>query len=171
MNQLARSNRHINMPCPNCNAPVQRTQTSDGDIQLACPRCGWGQNRTIKPANEDQPHTKPNLIFYLLGLILSPIIVIGPYIAALIYLPQLFPNDTLPVWIHITYWLVIAIYLAAAYTEDPHFSTDLSDWAWDNPFSFEDDVNRASSYIALLLLPGKLVVWTLASTFSLIFKH
>jgi hypothetical protein len=38
----------------------------------------------------------------------------------------------------------------------------------DNPFSFEDDHNRAMLKIALFVWPGRVVWWTLGRTWRII---
>ena len=95
------------------------------------------------------------------GWLFSIALVAGPYVALLVYFP-----DT-PFWIHLTYWIVMVTYLLAAWTTNPEYDDTNLGWAGglvDNPFSFEDDFNRLGLAVTLLLIPGKIVVWTLAAT-------
>jgi hypothetical protein len=69
-------------------------------------------------------------------------------------------------------WLIaLFVYLFIAYYTSPQ--PDHSNMGWfggliDNPFRFSDDLNRFAAFLALLLLPGKLIVYALQTILNTI---
>ena len=154
------------MECPQCNARVREMSAPDGGRLFYCGVCGWGQQAT-HASQPSEPVGTP-WGWLILGWLWTLTLVLGPYAFLLVWLPQQ-TGDPVAVWIHMTYWMVMAIYLMAAATVDPSFDRSNMGWAGgmiDNPFSFEDDMNRAGLFWALALLPGKAACWTIAQTFG-----
>lgn len=111
------------------------------------------------------PRSGKAIIGLTLGLIFSLAFVLGPFIALMVFVPDVQP------WIPITYWLFMVIYLLASATINVTPDTDnlgIGGTMINNPFSFEDDHNRAMLKVALFLWPGKVVCWTLGRTYSAI---
>ena len=108
------------------------------------------------------PRSAKSLIGLSLGLVFSLTLLLGPHIAMLVYLAE--PQT----WMFTTYWMCMAIYLMAAYVIEPNPDTSNLGWGGtmiNNPFSYEDDHNRAMLKIALFLWPGKVVWWTLGRAY------
>lgn len=102
-----------------------------------------------------------------LGWLFSLTLVLGPWLAGLIWWPGM------PGWVHVAYPIAMFTYLAAAATTTPDYDETNLGWAGgmiDNPFSFEDDHNRMGLAYAIFLLPGKVVCWTLVVTWALVFS-
>lgn len=115
--------------------------------------------------SEFNPRSGKSLLALTLGLIFSLAFVLGPFITLMVLVPDVQP------WIIITYWLFMVIYLLSALTINVNPDTSnlgIGSTMINNPFSFEDDHNRAMLKIALFLWPGKLVCWTLARTYRAI---
>lgn len=115
--------------------------------------------------SDDNPRSAKVLLGVLVGWVVSTALVVGPWIAIVVLVPDAQP------WVHLTYWLCMAAYLLSALAFDP--SPDMTELGIggtliNNPFSFEDDVNRAMLKWALFLWPGKLVWWTLLRTWGLV---
>jgi hypothetical protein len=113
----------------------------------------------------DSPRSVKLLLGVLLGWVFSAAFVAGPWVAIVVLLPEA------PPWVHPTYWLCMAAYLLSALAFNP--SPDMTELGLggtliNNPFSFEDDANRALLKWALFLWPGKLVWWTLLRTWGLV---
>lgn len=153
------------MKCPACNAKVVR-ESVEGGMVMYCDRCGWGKDRAHAAREQglepEEGPGKPPLILIVLGLVFSVGLIVGPYVA----LTQNFPD--LPGWIHLTYWLTMVTYLFFAATVTPSYDTSnmgLFGTTIDNPFSWEDDMNRAGMTMAVLLLPGKAVAWSVRGAY------
>ena len=155
------------MECPRCKYPITYVKSSDGNEVVAqCKQCGWGK----QPGGllDDQMDARPGTLDYLklmFAWVVGLALVIGPYVALLIYWPSA------PPWIHIAYWLGMAVYLMAAATTTPEVDTDNLGWAGgliDNPFSFQDDFNRKVLFFTIALIPGKIACYAIAATYRLI---
>ncbi|MEM6260236.1 MAG: hypothetical protein AAF711_10440 [Planctomycetota bacterium] len=114
---------------------------------------------------EFDPRSTKSLIGLAFGLVFSFALVLGPHIAILVYVAEPLP------WMFATYWLCMVTYLMASYCIE--ITPDTSNLGWggtmiDNPFSFEDDHNRAMLKIALFVWPGRVVWWTLGRTWRVI---
>lgn len=154
------------MKCPRCNRPIQRApDPAGGGVVLFCGACGWGRSSDTADRGfddeDDAASHAPSWIMILLGWAGSIAIVVGPYVALLYYMPQV------EAWMHYTYWAVMFTYLLSAAALDPQ--PDMSNLGWggtmiNNPFTYEDNINRKLLGLAMLLLPGKLVAWTLVMT-------
>jgi len=154
------------MKCPNCNGDLRETTTDTGATSY-CSECGW--TRQVDRQVSDQASGRPEMTGAVLaqlvgGWLFSIALIVGPYIAMHIYLPSI------PPWVHLVYWLAMVIYLMAAATTTPTYDDTNLGWfggMMDNPFSFEDDANRMGLYLALFLLPGKVVAATVKLTWRL----
>ena len=153
--------------CPACNQQPTRVETASGESVYVCSHCGWGRERAASLGRDSDESSDAGVSVFkvALGWVFSAALIVGPYVAMLIFVPQVQP------WMHPTYWLVMATYLMAACVLNP--SPDMSNLGWgggmiDNPFSWEDDANRHALGWALFLLPGKVVAWTVAATFRLL---
>ena len=120
-----------------------------------------------------------NILFKLLfGWILSAIVIVGPYAALKWGLPWAVENhldvgfDTeqpvqrLVALVDYNYWWVCLVYIILAGLITPSYDREnmgLFGTFVDNPFSYEDDVNRTMFAVMILLAPGK-VVWVTAHT-------
>lgn len=109
------------------------------------------------------PRSAKSLIGLALGWVLTLGLLIGPYIALVTYDAQ--------AWMVYSYWLLMLTYLMAAYVIDVNPDTSnlgIGGTMINNPFSYEDDYNRAALKLALFLWPGKVVWWTLGRTWRVI---
>ncbi|MBX2850482.1 MAG: hypothetical protein KTR15_01905 [Phycisphaeraceae bacterium] len=115
--------------------------------------------------SEFNPRSVKSLIGWAFALIFSLVFLFGPHIAILVYVAE--PQT----WMFTTYWMCMATYLMAAYVIDVSPDTSnlgLGGTMINNPFSFEDDHNRAMLKIALFVWPGKVIWWTLGRTWRVI---
>jgi hypothetical protein len=99
-----------------------------------------------------------------LAWIFSLAVLIGPYAALLHAFPAL------PVWAHVCYWLAMLMYVAFAADHQPDYDESnlgIGGTMIDNPFSFEDDLNRLGLAIAVAMLPGKVIWWSMAMTWRM----
>lgn len=115
-------------------------------------------------ADHEQAHG-PSTTAVLLGLIATlGLVILGIYV-----IKSLVPD------IGATGWLIAAgigavyVLLAAIVT----VNVDHGDLGWfgglmDNPFSFSDDINRAKLSLQVLLLPGRLMAWSIVSGLRLL---
>src|SRR5690606_36467207 len=104
-----------------------------------------------------------NILLMMLGWIFSLALVIVPYVLLVTYL------SPLPEWAPWVYGVAVFTYVGMAATVTPTFDTDemgLLGGLIDNPFTLEDDFNRWSMGLAVVLMPGKIVVGTLAMTWQ-----
>lgn len=111
------------------------------------------------------PRSAKSLIGLMLGLVFSLTLLLGPHIALVTYVPDI------QFGILFTYWALMVTYLMAAYVINVNPDTSNLGWGGtmlDNPFSYEDDHNRAMLKIALFLWPGKVVWWTLGRAYRFI---
>lgn len=114
---------------------------------------------------EFNPRSGRSLVALALGLIFSLALLLGPYLALITYVPDVEP------WMRITYWLVMLTYLMASYVIETSPDTSnlgIGGTMVNNPFSFEDDHNRAMLKVALFLWPGKVVWWTIGRSWRVI---
>lgn len=114
---------------------------------------------------EFDPRSGKSLFQLALGLTFSLAILLGPHVAMLVYLPDV------SFGILFTYWALMVTYLMAAYVINVTPDTSnlgIGGTRIDNPFSFEDDQNRAMLKLALFLWPGKVVWWTLGRSWQAI---
>lgn len=143
------------MKCPRCNKLVRRFNSSSTGAPLwMCTACGWTQDESTKEENQPIPEPPPAWLL-LLGWAFSFLLLAGPYVALLTAFPRM------PAWAHVVYWICAAMYVAAAAVETPDFDPNemgLFGTMIDNPFSFEDDINRAKLKLTIFLFPGK-IVW------------
>lgn len=149
------------MKCPRCNKPARRfNSTSTGAPLWMCTACGWTQDEST--TEENQPIPEPPAAWLLLvGWAFAIVLIVAPYIALVTYFPKL------PAWVHIVYWLCAVMYVAAAAVTDPDFDINelgLFGTMIDNPFTYEDDINRAKLKLAIFLIPGKLVWGTITGS-------
>jgi len=111
------------------------------------------------------PRSGKSLLGLALGLAFSLALLVGPHLAIVLYVPDYQP------WMILTYWMLMATYLMASYCVEVSPDTSnmgLGGTMIDNPFSFEDDYNRAKLKIALFVWPGKVVWWTLGRSWRAI---
>jgi hypothetical protein len=118
----------------------------------------------------------------LLGWVLSAGVVALPYVALRYGVPWLIETQLdigagvdvkdlafrweLLVYRH--YWWVLIVYLLAAGIITPRYDREemgLFGTFVDNPFSYQDDYNRAMFGVMVVLTPGKIVWLTLHTTF------
>lgn len=107
------------------------------------------------------PRSGKSLLGLALGLVFSLTLLLGPHVAIVTLVPDYQP------WMLATYWMCMVIYLMASYCIEVSPDTSnmgLGGTMIDNPFSYEDDHNRAMMKIALFVWPGKVVWWTLGRT-------
>jgi len=121
--------------------------------------CDWGRER-LAQGTQDDGHAGPGVLRVVIGLVFSLGFVLGPYVAMCVLVPEVMP------WMHFTYWAAMLRYLMGAAVLIP--APVMSELGWlggliDNPFSWEDDANRHALGLALVLMPGKAVVWTLVA--------
>lgn len=158
----------MSMSCPQCNHPLLEPAGRDGPAH--CSNCGWARRSSIaaeQGGSALQAGGGPRLLFLrlVLGWLLTLALVLGPYIALWVYLPDA------AFWVHLVYWMIAFIYVASAATITPRYDPGNMGWfggLMDNPFSFEDDLNRMGLFFAVILLPGQAIVWTLAATWRLV---
>ena len=153
------------MRCPQCNKRLR--QMTDGSGRSYCAKCGWMQRDESADAHDSTLEPSAGLFVKLvIAWLFSAALVLGPYVALLIYVPQV------EFWMHLTYWLVMFIYLAAAATTTPRYDSDnlgLAGGMIDNPLSYEDDMNRMGLVFAIVLIPGKIFAWSIKVTWKLAF--
>jgi hypothetical protein len=147
-----------------------------------CEKCGWGRDpaavRAAANGGADSRHISTATwvklpIFWTLTLI----VCLGPYVAIVYGVPMLAERSELPLEvlnsaelqskINPGYWIALAIYLgiASLVSGGVDFSNlGLGGTMIDNPFSLEDDYNRAALNLAILAAPGKIVIFTLVGT-------
>ncbi len=121
------------------------------------------------------------LIRFVAAWIGSIVVIVGPYFAIVYGLPALF--DRMGIAEHAVgsaelidklnppYWIAMAVYLAISFLITPSVDTEnlgLGGTLWNNPFSLEDDRNRALLGIGLILAPGKIVAYALRLTWFMI---
>lgn len=169
------------MNCPRCNTPLERKRHADGALVFHCPKCAWGAD-TAAESKHTQRESPPrpaigigSFVKLFALWIISLLIIFGPYAVIVYGLPQFIDTQgwrweransaQLAASMNPNYWIVVGIYLGLAYVLTPKVYTGPGAWLFfDNPFSFEDDVNRASFKLLILLLPGKIVLSTLGAT-------
>ncbi|MEM1356276.1 MAG: hypothetical protein AAGC44_13065 [Planctomycetota bacterium] len=113
--------------------------------------------------SEFNPRSPKSILGLVLGWLFSLALLLGPYIVLV--------NLGVQPWIVMSYWLLMLTYLMAAYVIETTPDTSnlgIGGTMINNPFSFEDDDNRAALKIALFLWPGKMVWWTLGRTWRVI---
>ena len=151
--------------CPQCNKRLRKSD--DPGVKTYCASCGWAQRE--EAASDHDPTLEPSaglFVKLLIGWLFSLALVLGPYVALLVYVP------TVEFWMHLTYWLVMFIYLAAAATTTPSYDRSnmgIAGGLIDNPLTYEDDMNRMGLFFALVLIPGKVFSWTIVATWKLAF--
>lgn len=171
------------MQCPKCGNEMDRHPQEMGVIHI-CEKCGWGRNpdvvrRTADGKTGDGRRVSTSTwvklpIFWALSLI----VCFGPYIAIVYGLPWLadqgeitltgIESAELQAKINPTYWIVLVLYLcfASLISGGVDFSNlGLGGTMMDNPFSLEDDYNRLALNLALIAIPGKIVILTVIGTF------
>lgn len=152
--------------CPVCNKPPTVVEVG-GRPRHVCMHCGWGRDRLAaqEQGGDSGRAAGVGVVRLTLGWLFSLGFVFGPCVAMLVYVVDV------QVWMHVTYWAVMVTYLMGAAVLDPRPDTSNLGWAGgmiDNPFSWEDDHNRYQLGVMLLLIPGKVVAWTLVATASLL---
>ncbi len=175
------------MECPKCGNFLESHPQEIGAIYI-CEKCGWGRNPDAVRAAADgtegtaSRHISTSTwvklpIFWTLSLI----VCLGPYVAIVYGLPWLADQGQIELS-HISsaelqskinpgYWIALAVYLGFASLVGG--GVDFSNLGFagtmiDNPFSLEDDYNRAMLNLAILAIPGKIVIFTLAGTLKVL---
>ena len=179
------------MECPECGQPVSREKLAADVMVFHCPACGWGQERLAElRADSEEPAAAPvsravswrTWIKLLLFWALSLAIVAGPYCLFVFGLPYLAERrnwtlgdlavERLADLLDPGYWVAAALYIGLAAVLTPRYDAEnlgLFGGRWiDNPFSYEDDHNRAMRKLALFLLPGKCVWHTLSGSWRVL---
>ncbi len=148
------------MECPRCGSAIERPSLGAGASSTSCNHCGWGKNRTapVKPGPTfgDVPPVRGLKLSML--ILVSAALLVGPYWALERYLGATLPPD----W-RLYYLGIVPVYLFLSWAITPN--PDMDDLGWfgglmDNPFSFSDGYNRFLLFLGLLLLPGKLILYT-----------
>jgi hypothetical protein len=163
------------MDCPICNHPITVVETEHAGAAPVCSNCGWGKGKLTGPEA-----TRPQRLgdvrpveFFKLALlwVFALLIVFGPYFGIL-WLRDWFASDAggsamiseeaLRDGLNPKYWIALAIYLGVALLIRPSVDREnlglFGSPFLDNPFSFEDDWNRAMLWLTIMLLPGR-IVW------------
>jgi len=114
-----------------------------------------GEIGTIEKAKREK---EKRLHILILKTIVSIAIVIGFYYLVFGISFQFKP--------FITFVTIMAVYSAAGYFISPE--PDYSNVGWlggifDNPFRFSDDINRMLIFVAVILIPGRLISTTVLS--------
>lgn len=176
--------------CPSCNSDLIATTLPHGGAIHTCRECGWGSDRLRDRKLQAGIDTAPDRSIPIRTILklpifwaLSALVVFGPWIAIVYGIPALAEQQgwtyieatpqSLAADLNPVYWYVMAAYLALASLVKGAIQFDnlgLFGTMIDNPFSFEDDWNRSMLTLGLLLLPGKLVVFTVAGTFKVFQK-
>lgn len=150
-----------------------------------CEKCGWGRDpdavrRTADGLSGNHGRHISTATWVKLPIFwaLSLLICLGPYVAVVYGLPWLagqgeiswsgLNSADLQAKINPTYWIVLALYLAFAslVSGGVDFSNlGLGGTMIDNPFSLEDDYNRVALNLAVIAIPGKIVLLAVIGTF------
>ncbi|MGM0452789.1 MAG: hypothetical protein ACQERN_06470 [Thermodesulfobacteriota bacterium] len=183
------------MNCPRCNHPLSKRQDPAAGAPNArpaiyCENCGWTKQRPANTKGAPAPAAAAavNLTamtwLKLIGLWgLSAALVIAPYVL-LTKTPLLFSSLDPAIFNAETasarmaealtplYWIIVMVYVLICATFNRP-EVDFHNMGWfgglvDNPFSFSDDINRTKFKVMLLMIPGKIIVTTLAATYRLI---
>lgn len=150
------------MRCPVCG----RELTTDYDRPpTSCP-CGWGVRRPVKHADEEGfEGSGPARGFMLVFLwFLTVAMTVGSY----------FLVGADEQWKAVSYWrpLFVAgwlVYILACFVfRQPSLDGVRLWWRFDNPFSVRDYTERQKIDLAIVMVPGKLICYTLYSTWTLI---
>ncbi len=152
--------------CPTCNDPVIREELPDGSSFPFCGGCGWGADRLeAARAGELETETEggpPSVAFVVAMWVVTLLVVVAPLVALLV-------ASGTKLLLH--YSVAMFCYLVLANTVSPAWDdTNMGLWGTriNNPFSLEDDRNRALANLALFLLPGKAVGEAVTGTYRLI---
>lgn len=173
----------FSMECPKCGSELDRHPQEMGVVHI-CENCGWGRDpaavrRTADGAPVDSRHISTATwvklpIFWALTLL----ICLGPYVAIVYGLPYLAEQQEIS-WaslnsadlqakINPMYWIVLVLYLgfASIVSGGVDFSNlGMGGTLIDNPFTLQDDFNRVALQLALIAIPGKIVILTVLGTF------
>ena len=170
------------MDCPSCNRPISPVEKPDGSLAFACGHCGWGQERLADTGDSAPAELEPvnwgKLGAYWAGAL---IIVLGPWVALRVGLPlgleqapgleEHIAMDRVYAFINLHYWWIMALYVFVASLITPRVDRDNlgvgGTWI-DNPFSFDDDYNRAMLKLSIVLMPGKVVWIAIRNTFYVV---
>lgn len=149
--------------CPRCNKPTRRFNASSTGAELfICTACGWTQDQsTLAPPEKPLP---PVWVI-LCGWVFALMLVVGPYVCLLVA----FPN--MPAWVHGVYWLLMVAYLVFANTSEFDYdetNMGLFGTTINNPFTFEDDLNRMGFALSVLSVPGRIAWGTVECTWRLL---
>lgn len=108
------------------------------------------------------------LVLWIVALIL----VVGPWLGANFWVDELIPAASLDKF-NAWYWPVVAIYLLVCYAWHPGFigsgKMGIMGMRFDDPTTYEDDVNRQIEGILIVMIPGKTVGYAIYSTWKLFF--
>ncbi|MEN6624891.1 MAG: hypothetical protein ABFD69_01545 [Candidatus Sumerlaeia bacterium] len=153
------------MKCPMCGSELK---TDWGNPVNKCP-CGWGSPRPVKRSAESGfEGSEPaggSLFVFLWILTLG--MTIGPYWAMAHYHGEELSasNPRWPLW-YVGAWLV---YLLVCFVMRQPAIDDVktTDMVFDNPLSINDDIRRNKFQAAVIMIPGKLIAYTLYSTWKM----
>ena len=128
-----------------------------------CATCGWGGDRIDEAESGYHDEVESDgggklWLKLIASWIFSIAFMVGPYIALVHYFPDIRG------WVHGLYWVGMATYIMAASTTTPRYDDTRM---YHNPFSYEDDHNRAMHQLALMLLPGKIIWFAIVLTWSM----
>lgn len=168
------------MDCPACGKPVAHRTEADGSLNVVCQHCGWGEGDfgEIPVASSRPAIWKVGLLW--VGAVA---VIIGPYFALRFGVPYMLDvgveglDDAASRFIsglNIHYWWVMAAYIFLANVFNPTYDRSKLGWFGgylDNPFSWEDDIERQKRGLAFILLPGKTVGAAVIFTWRLVFPR
>ncbi len=168
------------MKCPVCNAKTRTQSRSDGTEGPVCTECGWG---TEAPAAAESPESSRGIGFYLrygLMWILTVLVVAGPYFGIrylLVEMGEFVATEDALAKLNFHYGWILLGYLAVCWSVTPEYDRNNLGIFGGHPNSRynpawtpEQHANRFMRTLSGLLMPGKIVVATVATTWRLLRK-
>lgn len=170
------------MQCPKCAADAITHHPRSGPVQYYCESCGWGMDRVFDDAEASAGVSSGTYLKLGLFWLMTLIILIGPFFGLLWAADQTLVDlpgglsgldERFVDGLYRHYWWVMLVYLAVCWTFTPSFDREnmgiFGAGYHGNPaVTREHHANRLLYSLHTWLVPGKIVLATVAATWQLL---
>ncbi len=180
MTRIGTERKRILMKCPVCNAKARIQSRSDETEGPVCPECGWGSEVSEVSERTEAIRGVGFYLRYGLMWVLTVIVVAGPYLGIrylLVEMGEFVETGDALAKLNLHYGWILLAYIGVCWAVTLEYDRSNLGIFGGHPNSKynpawtpEQHANRFMRTSSVFLMPGKVVVDTVATTWNLLRK-